>query len=251
MGYFSIAIIGGTGGIGKWFADFFARTGFSVHVTGRKKGLPIPELAALCRVIVVAVPIAATVDVIKTVGAHLPADSLLMDLTSLKEEPVKAMLAATRAEAVGCHPLFGPDASSMRGNNIVLCPARGEGWISFMKGLFEANGAHVTITSPEKHDRMMSLVQGLTHFNTIMMELAIRDSGRQQSELEPFSTPVFRTKRSLGARLFGPNIDLYAAILTKNPYIMEVIENYERNLSLIKGLIASRDTSGLTEILKR
>jgi prephenate dehydrogenase len=251
MGDFSIGIIGGTGGIGKWFADFFAKAGFTVYVAGRKEGLPIPELAVRCRVIVVAVPIAATVEVIKNVGAHLPADSLLMDLTSLKEETVKAMLAATRAEAVGCHPLFGPDASSIRGNNMVLCPARGEVWFSFMKGLFEANGARVTIASPEEHDRMMSLVQGLTHFNTLMMELALRDSGRNESELEPFSTPIFRTKKALGARLFGPNADLYAAILTKNPYIMEVIENYERNLSLIKGLIASRDTSGLAETLKR
>jgi len=237
--------------MGKWLADFFAGAGYPVHVAGRRKGLPAAELAALCRVIVVAVPIAATSDVIGKVGPHLSAGSLLMDLTSLKEESVEAMLTATRADVVGCHPLFGPDVSSLQGNNVILCPGRGEKWLSFLRGLFEAGGARVTITSPAEHDRMMSLVQGLTHFNTILMELALRDSGREQSELAPFSTPIFRTKQALGARVFGANADLYAAILTKNPHIMKVLEHYEGNLSLIKGFISRQDASGLAELLKR
>ncbi len=251
MNDFSIGIIGGTGGIGKWFADFFVGKGFPVYVAGRERGLPVAELAALCRVIVVAVPIAATMAVIGKVGPHLRPDSLLMDLTSLKAEPVQAMLASTRAEVVGCHPLFGPDVSSMRGNNIILCPARGEAWLSFLKGLFIAGGASVTITTPEDHDRMMSLIQGLTHMNTILMELTIRDSDIDQSALEAFSTPIFRTKRAISAKLFSPNADLYAAILTKNPHIMEVVAHYEKNLSLLKGLIADRDLTGLAELLKR
>jgi prephenate dehydrogenase len=247
---FSIGIIGGTGGIGKWFADFFVREGYSVYVTGRKRGLPLAELATLCRVLVVAVPIADTIDVIEKVGPHLPADSLLMDLTSLKEEPVKAMLGATSAEVVGCHPLFGSDVVSIRNNNIILCPARGDVWLSFLKGLFVESGARVTMSSPGEHDRMMSLTQGLTHFNTILMELAIRDSGKEPSELEPFSTPIFRVKRSLSARVFGPSADLYAAILTKNPHVMEVVERYEKNFFLLKKCIADGDTAGLVKLLK-
>ncbi len=251
MNDFSIGIIGGTGGIGKWFADFFTEEGYTVHVAGRERGLPAAELASLCRVIVVAVPIAATLSVIEKVGPHLPADSLLMDLTSLKEESVRAMLAATSASVVGCHPLFGPDVPSMQDNNIILCPARGEHWLSFLKKLFAGCGARVTIASPEEHDRMMSLVQGLNHFNTLLMELVLRDSGMAQTDIEAFSTPIFRTKRALGAKLFGANADLYAAIITKNPHIIKVIERYEQNLSLIKGLIAERNTRGLAELLKR
>jgi prephenate dehydrogenase len=247
---FSIGIVGGTGGIGRWFADFFTREGLAVYPVGRKKGPPLDELASLCPVIVVAVPIAATAGVIAEIGPHLSKNSLLMDFTSLKEEPVRAMLAATSAEVVGCHPLFGPDAASLEGNNIILCPARGERWLSFFQGLFVSCGATVTVTSPEEHDRMMALIQGLTHFNTIMMELAVRHSGVAPSLLEPFSTPVFRTKRSFGAKLFGPSADLYAAILTKNPHVMGVIEQYEKNLSLVKGLIDQGSTEEVVRLLK-
>jgi len=246
---FSIGIIGGTGGIGKWFADFFVREGYSVYVAGRERGLSLAELVVLCRVFVVAVPIVDTIDVIEKVGPYLPEDSLLMDLTSLKEDSVKAMLGATHAEVVGCHPLFGPDVASIRDNNIILCPGRGDAWLSFLKELFVACGARVTMSSPEEHDRMMSLIQGLTHLNTILMELTLRDSGNEPSELEAFSTPIFRTKRSLSARVFGPSASLYAAILTKNPHIMEVVERYEKNLFLMKKCIADGDTAGLAKLL--
>ena len=144
---FEIGIIGGTHGIGQWFASFFAGRGYRVHRTGRTSGLSIPELAARCRVVVVSVPIAATLTVIQAVGPLLSGEALLMDLTSLKEEPVREMLAATRAEVVGCHPLFGPDCPSLAGQNVVLCPGRGERWLERMRGLFAQGGARVTVTA--------------------------------------------------------------------------------------------------------
>ena len=134
MNKFAIGIVGGTGGIGKWFATFFAGEGYPVHVTGRSTGMPLPELADRCRVVIVSVPIAATIDAIRRVGPHLPEESLLMDFTSLKEEPVREMLKATAAEVVGCHPLFGPDCPSLAGENVILCPGRGERWLSGWRG---------------------------------------------------------------------------------------------------------------------
>ena len=220
-------------------------------VTGRKKGPPLRELAGQCKVVIVAVPIAATIEVIKQVGPNMPNDALLMDFTSLKEGSIKAMLAASEAEVVGCHPLFGPDVSSPRGQNIILCPARGERWLGILRDLFVDKGAVVTIAAPGEHDRMMAVIQGLNHFNTIMMELTVQDSKMEQSRLEKFSTPMFRTKQKTGKRLFGESAELYASILTENQYLPELIAIYEKNLSLLKGFILRSDTSGLAELLKR
>ncbi len=251
MNKVEIGIIGGTGGIGKWFADFFTRTDHTVLVSGRTGGISVPELVTSCRIVIVAVPIAATLDVIRRAGPLLPEDALLMDLTSLKEEPVKAMLAATRAEVIGCHPLFGPDVPSPAGQNIVLCPARGNRWLGFLKGIFDENGARVRVTTPAEHDRMMALIQGLTHLDTILMGLTLRDSGVESSELDAFSTPIFRTKQAIAAKVFGPRPGLYAALLAENPNMPALLEIFKRNLALVEDLIQRGDAAGIEALLKK
>ena len=197
------------------------------------------------------VPIAATLEVIRRVGPHLPPDALLMDFTSLKEEPVREMLKATTAEVVGCHPLFGPDCPSLAGQNIVLCPGRGNRWLKRMERLFKKGGACVTVTTPAEHDRMMALVQGLTHLDTILMGLTLRDSGMDASALDAFSTPVFRTKRAIVEKVFNASPELYAGLLAGNPVMEEIFDHYEKNLSLLKELILNRNTEGLTALLKK
>jgi prephenate dehydrogenase len=246
-----IGIIGGTGGIGKWFADFFAGQGHTVHVSGRSGGMSLPELAAACRIVVVATPIASTIDVIHEVGPLLPEEALLMDLTSLKEKPVREMLAASKAEVIGCHPLFGPDAPSINGQNIVLCPARGGRWLGFLQEIFVKNGARITVTSPAQHDRMMALIQGLTHLETLLTGLTLRDSGVEPSELESFSTPVFRTKQAIAAKVFGPRPGLYAAMLAENPNMPTILETFERNFLAVKEMILRENTADIETLLKK
>ena len=251
MNDFAIGIIGGTGGIGKWFADFFNGEGHRVLVSGRTKGPSISEITTSCRVVIVAVPITATLDVIRKAGPLLPEDALLMDLTSLKEEPVREMLASSPAEVIGCHPLFGPDVSSMNGQNIVLCPVRGGGWLGFLQETFVKNGARITVTAPAEHDRMMALIQGLTHLDTILMELSLRDSGVEPSELDAFSTPIFRTKQAISAKVFGPRPGLYASLLAGNPSMPALLAIFEQNFALVKELIRQGDASGIEALLKR
>jgi len=251
MDDFEIGMIGGTGGIGRWFIPFFEAAGHPVHMVGRKEGMTLPELAARCRVVIVSVPIAATLEVIRRVGPHLPPDSLLMDFTSLKEAPVREMLKSTAAEVVGCHPLFGPDCPSLAGQNIILCPARGDRWLERFKALFLEGGACVTVATPGEHDRMMAFVQGMTHLDTILAGLTLRGAGITDEALDAFSTPVFRTKRAIFEKVFGNRPELYAGLLSGNPNMQEILEVYERNLHALKALILSGDSEGLAALMKK
>ena len=93
-----IGIIGGTNGLGKAFAKYLAEDGFDVVITGRdvNTGAKASEelgveysknntkTAAECDIVIVAVPIASTNDVIEELAPHMKKGYLMIDVTSVK-----------------------------------------------------------------------------------------------------------------------------------------------------------------------
>ena len=105
----SVGIIGGTGRMGAWFGDLLKSSGSKVLRVGRKTRLSPVQAAKECDVVVISVPIVHTVEIIKEIAPLISEDRVLMDLTSIKKEPIEAMLKYSRSEVVGVHPLFGLD----------------------------------------------------------------------------------------------------------------------------------------------
>ena len=243
-------IIGGTHGMGRWLAGLLREQGFAVRVAGRETKTTAADLADRCDVVVVAVPIAATADVIREVGPKVKKGPLLMDLTSLKAEPVALMLAHSEADVVGCHPLFGPSVNEPAGHPIVLCRGRGDDGHVLMKDVFGKAGYPVLETTPEAHDKMMSIIQALNHFNTIALGMAVAEAGIPFSELQPFSTPMFKTKMEMVQKVFTETPGLYADILAGNPRTKKIMASYARVVRKIRALMDAGDAAGLKKMME-
>lgn len=249
MDKFPIGIIGGTGGMGRWFAGFFEKEGHPVRVSGRERGARPAEMAAACPVVVVSVPIGVTQEVIRQVGPHMRRESLLMDLTSLKSEPVRAMLESSASEVIGLHPLFGPSVPSLEGQNVVICPARGGTWLPWVRDVLGRSGANLVEETPERHDEIMAVVQVLNHMNTLLLGLAIREAGFSRQELERFSTPLFRARLAAVENLFL-HPQLYAEIIAGNPRAARILDLQEKALGEVKALFDERGAKALEEFLR-
>ena len=245
----TVGIIGGTGGTGRWFADLLQKEGYPVHVWGRKSAMSINELAALCNVIVIAVPISATAAMIERVGPLVPEGSLLMDLTSLKKEPVELMLSSSTAEVIGCHPLFGPGVEDASGENVILCKARGQKWFGWLKNLLENSGLVVTEETPEEHDKMMAIVQVLNHLNTIFLGMTLTQTGVSLKEISKYTTPIFQTKLGIIKKVFTESPGLYADIIANNPDTDKILKLYKKSLADIKKLLKSGDAAQFKDAL--
>jgi len=176
------------------------------------------EMAEKCPVVIVSVPISATVQVIKQLGPRMKKESLFMDLTSLKTEPVKAMLEIFHIRGYRSSPPFRAQYPLHVGKNVAVCPVRTKKWLPWLAEILKRRGAHIIETTPEKHDEAMAIVQGLTHLNTITMGLILGDTGRKLSELKNFHT-IFDTKTSIIQKIFAGNPGLYAEIIVFNPHI--------------------------------
>ena len=234
-------IIGGTGKMGRLFYPVFERAGCETFVSGRTTSLTAQDLAGTCDIVIVSVPIRETEKVIDRIAPLMEKDQLLCDFTSLKVAPVQAML-RSKAEVIGLHPMFGPTVSSIKGQTIVVCPARAsKATVARLTGIFTREGAVCTTTTPEEHDKMMAVVQGLTHFVTICMADTLRRAGCDIRATEPYMSPVYQIELGLVGRLLSQDPALYADILEKNPYVPEVIDACRAAADDLAGIVKSGD----------
>lgn len=246
----AISIIGGTGKMGALFSSVFKRAGYEVRVCGRRSSSRCPEIIAESRIVMVSVPIRETVPVIRDITPLLTEDQLVCDLTSLKIGPVEAML-ATRASVVGLHPMFGPTVRSLAGQTIIVTPARvSEESLGALLSIFEREGARITRSTPEEHDRMMAVVQGLTHCVTLTVAETMRRLDTDPEETLRYRSPVYQIEMGLVGRLLSQDPDLYGDMITMNPYVRPVLAACQEAIGHIRHVIDDQDAEAFRTLFR-
>ena len=234
----TVAVIGGKGGMGTLTAGLFGDLGHRVLVADVDTALTAADAAAVADVVIVSVPIDSTESVIRDIGPLVRDDALLMDVTSIKEAPIAAMLACTRASVVGTHPMFGPNVHSLQGQRVVVCRARGDAWADWVVRMLQARGLSVQETSPTHHDRMMAVVQVLTHYQTQVLGLALARTGTPLDETLRFTSPAYLMELYVTARHFDQSPDLYGPIEMRNPataHVTNVFRDAAREVAEVLG----------------
>jgi chorismate mutase/prephenate dehydrogenase len=237
----TVAVIGGKGAMGRCMAEMFADLGHAVMIADLNTPLSPEEAAATADVVLVSVPIDVTEEVIRKLGPLVRQEALLMDVTSIKGAPMAAMLAATRANVVGTHPLFGPSVHSLQGQRVVLCPGRGDAWLDWVRQMFHARGLAMMEATPEEHDRAMSIVQVLVHFSTEVMGKTLARLGVSIEKTLAFTSPIYLMEMLMTARHFAQSPDLYASIQMSNPATAEVTAVFVQAAEQLRGLAVAKD----------
>lgn len=213
----TVAVIGAHGEIGGLLMRLFGELGHQVIGVDVNTAVRGAEAAAVADVTIISVPIHLTEQVIAEIGPHVRDDALLMDVTSVKAAPVAAMLAATRGSVVGTHPMFGPSVHTLQGQRVVLCRGRGDAWADWVADTFRARGLVITEATPEAHDRAMSVVQVLTHFQTQVLGLTLARLGLPLEETLRYTSPAYLLELYVAARHFAQAAELYGPIEMRNP----------------------------------
>jgi prephenate dehydrogenase len=239
-------IIGGTGRMGRFFQGVFLEAGWDVIVSGTHTSLSNRDVAEQSDLVVVSVPIRKTVEVIHEIAPVLREEQVLCDLTSLKAEPVQAML-TSKAEVIGMHPMFGPGAESLKNQTIIVTPARcREETLQRLLGVFQDQGACITITTPEEHDSMMAIVQGLTHFSTLCMAETIRRLDRNVPATLEYTSPIYRIQMGLIGRILAQDAGLYGDILELNPEVPKVLAAFLESARVLREIVTSGDPAAFS-----
>ncbi|MBD3164906.1 prephenate dehydrogenase/arogenate dehydrogenase family protein [Candidatus Woesearchaeota archaeon] len=242
-----VGIIGGTGLMGRWFERFFTSRGYDVLIASRKTELSIEDCARQSDVVIISVPIDAAIDVIKKTAPLMKRGGLLMDFTSVKKEPVDAMLKYSQCEVVGAHPMFGPGVDSLMNQTVILCPARGSSWLKRIEKIFLQAGAKLKVTTPEYHDKMMSVIQGVIHFSSITISHVLKELDIDIAECQEFSSPVYKLRMDMVGRILNQDGQLYGNIEISNPQTTKALKAYLKTCNRLYNIIDRKD---LNEFVK-
>ncbi|MEE9146415.1 MAG: prephenate dehydrogenase/arogenate dehydrogenase family protein [Candidatus Tectomicrobia bacterium] len=225
----TIGVIGGTGQMGQWFERFFSAAGYTVLISGRRTALTYERCIAQSDVVIINVPIKNTLEVIAAVGRFFRPGQLITDNTSIKTQPVAAMLAAVPSgvEVLGMHTVFGPAVESLRHQNVVFTrtPASAERASEF-ENIFYKYGAKITYTDPEHHDKQMAFHQNLEHFTKLVLAQVLRAQFGDPFEMDSYSSPNSRTSLITMGRILNADPDLYSEIQSHNLQGPAMIQTY-------------------------
>jgi len=243
-----VAIIGGEGGMGRSLSILFSDLGHEVRSSDLQTDLRPAEAAATADVVIISVPIRETRAVIEELGPLVRKDALLMDVTSIKTDPMAAMLATTQASVVGTHPMFGPGVNTYQGQRVVICPGRGDAWLDWARQMFSARGLVITETTPAEHDSMMAIVQVLHHFKTQALGLALSRGGAPLEETLRFTSPAYLLETYVTGRHFAQSPDLYGPIEMLNPDSKQVIEGFRKASADLAEILAAGDQEAFDQV---
>ncbi|KAA8996202.1 bifunctional chorismate mutase/prephenate dehydrogenase [Affinibrenneria salicis] len=218
-----VVIIGGRGQMGRLFDKMLTLSGYQVRVLEQEDWPQAESLLADAGMVIVSVPIHLTEEVIARLP-RLPADCILVDLASVKNRPLQAMLAAHRGPVLGLHPMFGPDSGSLAKQVVVYCDGRQPEAYQWLLEQIQVWGARLHRISAVEHDQNMAFIQALRHFATFAYGLHLAEENVQLEQLLALSSPIYRLELAMVGRLFAQDPQLYA----------DIIMSSESNLALIK-----------------
>jgi prephenate dehydrogenase len=241
-------LIGGEGRMGALFARLLAGRGLRVRASGEHPDPGYGGLVAESDLVVVTVPIAATVPVIRRIAPFLRAGQLLCDLTSVKREPVAAML-ETPAWVIGAHPLFGP-MPSVAGQNVVVCPERPGPCLEWFTGFIAGHGMTPVTMTPQGHDEAMAFIQGLTHFLNITFARTLQTRHADLEALLRVCSPVYQVFFAVLSRILSGDPALYGQIQLLNRENVPVLREFLANAQDLLGTVEGQDWDGFHRVFE-
>lgn len=242
-----VGIIGGEGAYGKYFRKFFDLRGDDVLFSDIEADPSNEEVVEWADVVLIAVPILDTVDVLLLIKHLLRKNQLIIDITSAKNAPSQVMLESL-ADVLPTHPFCAPPKNgNFEGQTIFVCPGRLTLWKNWVAKFLEDTRANLVYISPFEHDKARAVDQVIEHMCSLLKVAVMERLGVNPDGLLKISSPVYKLSTLQMARIFVQSPELYAGIPMTNVFAVDAIATFEEELIAYKKVIVERDAQAFRE----
>src|SRR5699024_7294429 len=235
-----VVIVGGGGQMGRLFEKMLTLSGYQVRILEQHDWDRAADIVADAGMVIVSVPIHVTEQVIGKLPP-LPKDCILVDLASVKNGPLQAMLAAHDGPVLGLHPMFGPDTGSLAKQVVVWCDGRQPEAYQWFLEQIQIWGARLHRIGASEHDQHMAFIQALRHFTTFVYGLNLAEENVELEQLLALSSPIYRLELAMVGRLFAQDPQLYADIIMSSDANLALIKRYYQRFGAAIALLENGD----------
>ncbi len=246
----TICILGGEGQMGSLFADLFRRSGHRVYRIEPDDWKKSDRWFQSSDLILIAVPIDATQTVIERL-ANLPESTVLADITSIKQQPLEAMLKVHAGPVLGLHPMFGPGLSHLARQLVLYVEGRDKTSAQWLLEQLAIWGCRLQEVDAMEHDKAMALVQAQRHLVAFVAGWQLMDNNTSLQELWRMSSPPYRLELLLIGRMFAQSPELYVDILLNACQANSVLEDFASLYQQAHSWLVGGERESLIEQFKK
>ena len=223
----------GTGAMSCWFADRLENEGYRVLLTGRSTSMRPETMISQVDVLVICVPISATVETIQRYAPLLEDGKALILLAGEAETTVQSALAVTSSgvEVMLVHNLWGPQAATMKDKNaIVVRTSRSGRFCAEFEAFLYKHGADIYHDSPEKHDLLMGIGQKLPTVISVALAMTLGMNDITAEDIAGHCTLTSLYPILAMARVHAQHSRTYAEIMATSGESRKIVHDFSKNL---------------------
>lgn len=226
-----ITIIGCEGRMGAMLMRKAQSLG--INVAGVDLPFPKMELKKACEdaeLVIICVPARNFSETVKKILPFLPEKSIMSDITSVKEKPMRQMEEQWSGKVVGTHPLFGPGHKP--DDDLPVAIVRGDRAtdddVARVAAFFRAWGCRTFLCTASQHDQAMARIQNM-NFITNLAYFAVLAG---QEDLLPFLTPSFERRKKAAAKMLTEDAEMFSGLFDTNDHSHEAVRQYRKMLNI-------------------
>ncbi len=268
----NITILWWTDGFGKWLWRFLLKnfsSNIKLTITWRNKikwakvskelncdfYLDNIKASKKADIIIFSVPIFCMKKTMKEVLPYIRNTAIVLDVTSIKGFTTKTMekYSPKWVLIIPTHPMFWPYYNTIAGQIVVLTPKKeikeDKRYKKFKNFLWE-RWAKVIETTSRKHDKMMAVVQWLTHYNMFVLWETIKRLKLNIEESMNFVSPIYKIMMSSVSRYVWHNPKLYWDIQMYNEEVLEIHKIFMETSNDFNEFVKNKDEKGFINMVK-
>lgn len=253
----TVTVIGAGGQMGQWFVKYFSDIGFDVtgfDTENKIQGKGIIQSDSLvggilkADYVILCTPTRRTPEIIRLIAKEMKRGTYLIEISSEKSKVVSSLLKMpAKINPICIHPMFGPGARSIKGQNIISIPIKdAKKELAVTKELFE--GANFITIDAIEHDKKIAVILGLTHLiNLVFANIVSKDE--KMSLTEKMSGTTFRVQKTLAESIMTESPELIETIIA-NPEIRRVAEEFWKDIGKLLTAVQESKTEEVIDYIK-